>query len=100
MSVLKSNASKRIKSIKIHMLSDLGLPLSEEVNKTIQIEINYLLRALDDLVESSSIIISKTDKKMLIANNGSKMLVLLLKESDMTWSDIMSYRFTSYFYRV
>jgi hypothetical protein len=100
MSVLKSNVSKCIKSIKIHMLSDLGLPLSEEVNKTIQIEINYLLRALDDLVESSSVIISKTDKKMLIANNGSKMLVLLLKESDMTWSDIMLYRFTSYFYRV
>lgn len=88
-----------INYIKVHIISDLSLPLDEEFDETISIEINCLLKALDSLAEITSIIISKLDNKVLIANNGPKMVALTLKEKDINWHDIMSYRLTSYIYR-
>ena len=85
--------------IKLHIVTDLNLPLSEEFNQTIEVDINTLLKALDDLVDISSVIISKLDSKMLIANNGSLMIALTLKENDTNWSEILSYRLRSYIYR-
>ena len=85
--------------IKLHIITDLNLPLSEEFNQTIEVDINTLLKALDDLVDMSSVIISKLDSKMLIANNGSLMIALTLKENDTNWSEILSYRLRSYIYR-
>ena len=85
--------------IKLHIITDLNLPLSEEFNQTIEVDINTLLKALDDLVDISSVIISKLDSKMLIANNGSLMIALTLKENDTNWSEILSYRLRSYIYR-
>ena len=85
--------------IKLHIVTDLNLPLSEEFNQTIEVDINTLLKALDDLVDMSSVIISKLDSKMLIANNGSLMIALTLKENDTNWSEILSYRLRSYIYR-
>ena len=85
--------------IKLHIITDLDLPLSEEFNQTIEVYINTLLKALDDLVDISSVIISKLDSKMLIANHGSLMIALTLKENDTNWSEILSYRLRSYIYR-
>ena len=85
--------------IKLHIITDLNLPLSEEFNQTIEVDINTLLKALDDLVDMSSVIISKLDSKMLIANKGSLMIALTLKENDTNWSEILSYRLRSYIYR-
>jgi hypothetical protein len=88
-----------IKYVKVHVISDLSLPLDEEFNETVDIEINCLLKTLDELAEATSIIISKLDNKVLIANNGPKMVALTLKEKDINWHDLMSYRLTSYIYR-
>lgn len=88
-----------INYIKIHIISDLSLSLDEELNETVNIEINCLLKALDDLTEVASIVISKLNNKVLIANNGPKMVALTLKEKDINWHDLMSYRLTSYIYR-
>ena len=88
-----------INYIKVHVISDLSLPLDEEFNETVNIEINCLLKALDNLAEVTNIVISKLDNKVLIANNGPKMVALTLKEKDMNWHDLMSYRLTSYIYR-
>ena len=88
-----------INYIKIHIISDLSLSLDEELNETVNIEINCLLKALDNLTEVASIVISKLNNKVLIANNGPKMVALTLKEKDINWHDLMSYRLTSYIYR-
>ena len=83
----------------VHIISDLSLPLDEEFDETVNIEINCLLKTLDVLTEVTSIVISKLDNKVLIANNGPKMVSLTLKEKDINWHDLMSYRLTSYIYR-
>ena len=75
------------------------MPLNEEFDETVSIEINCLLKALDVLTEVTSIVISKLDNKVLIVNNGAKMFALTLKEKDIDWHDLMSYRLTSYIYR-
>ena len=85
--------------IKLHIISDLNLPLSDEFNQTIEVDIDTLLKALDDLVYISSVIISKLDSRMLIANNGSLMIALTIKGNDTNWSEILSYRLRSYIYR-
>ena len=90
---------KQSNKIKVHIISDLNLPLNEEFNETINFDVNYLLKTLDELIEISSIIISKLDNKLLIASNDSKMVALTLKEKDINWHDLMSYRLTSYIYR-
>lgn len=91
MYIIKEN-KKRINYVKVHIISDLNLPLEEEINGTFKIEIYKLLDALDDLIHTSNIIISNIDNKMLIINNGNRMVSLLLKENDIDWHFIMKQR--------
>lgn len=99
MNIINKDNLKKINHVKIHVISDLSLSLEEEFNETINVEINYLLKTLDELIDLSNIIISKLDNKMLVASNGSKMVALTLREKDINWHDLMSYRLTSYIYR-
>lgn len=99
MLIIKDNISKRINYITLHVISDLNLPLCNEINETFKIEINSLLKTLDNLIETTNVIISNIDDKVLIANNDTRMIALTLKENDISWLDIMSYRLTSYIYR-
>ena len=90
----------RANHINIHIVSDTGKELTKELNATICFEINYLLSVLDTLIEYSNITISKLNSKMLIANQGKRMISMTLKDNNITWDDLLSYRLISNIYRI
>ena len=80
------------RNISIHIVTDMGLSLDEETNQTFKVRIKDLFRSLDELYKNASVILSHTDSKVLIANNGKKLISLTIKENDINWNDILNYK--------
>ena len=76
--------------IKLHVLTDTGVCLSEEVNQSTEVTKRSLLNFLAS-VRKLNYLINPLDDKMLILNDKEKMLVLTIKENNLNWKDIDIY---------
>ena len=76
--------------IKLHVLTDTGVCLSEEVNESTVVTKRSLLNFLAS-VRKLNYLINPLDDKMLILNDKEKMLVLTIKENNLNWKDIDIY---------
>ena len=76
--------------IKLHVLTDTGVCLSEDVNESTVVTKRSLLNFLAS-VRKLNYLINPLDDKMLILNDKEKMLVLTIKENNLNWKDIDIY---------
>tara|TARA_Y100000992_G_C21216247_1_gene468051 strand:+ start:860 stop:1162 length:303 start_codon:yes stop_codon:yes gene_type:complete len=78
------------KYVNLHVLTDFGLSLENEVNEsayTSVIKIKNFIRSL----KGFNALINPLNPKSIILNNKYKMIVLTIKENNLSWKDFDIY---------
>ena len=78
------------KYINLHVLTDFGLSLENEVNEsayTSVIKIKSFIKSL----KGFNVLINPFNPKSIILNNNYKMIVLTIKENNLSWKDFDIY---------
>tara|TARA_B100001287_G_C22662128_1_gene520933 strand:+ start:800 stop:1102 length:303 start_codon:yes stop_codon:yes gene_type:complete len=78
------------KYINLHVLTDFGLSLENEVNEsayTSVIKIKSFIKSLKEF----NVLINPFNPKSIILNNNYKMIVLTIKENNLSWKDFDIY---------
>ncbi len=78
------------KYINLHVLTDFGLSLENEINEsayTSVIKIKSFIKSL----KGFNVLINPFNPKSIILNNNYKMIVLTIKENNLSWKDFDIY---------
>lgn len=78
------------KYINLHVLTDFGLSLENEVNESAYTSVTKIKSFIKSL-KGFNVLINPFNPKSIILNNNYKMIVLTIKENNLSWKDFDIY---------